>query len=176
MSSIREIQYRIAAWADEKGWFDGGLIDSESAPSTAEVKLAKLALAHRFIDQISERVREDPEVDMGAFSESMADEIEIKSLKVRTRNDCNTVKILAKLALIHTEITEAVDAVIDYGLASFTDHSNGRGKPEGLSSELQDIIIRCMHLASELGFDCQNDMASKMYYNDSRPRKHGKHA
>jgi NTP pyrophosphatase (non-canonical NTP hydrolase) len=48
------------------------------------------------------------------------------------------------------------------------------GKPEGLPSELADIIIRVGDLAHRLGIDLDSVVELKHAYNVTRPFKHGK--
>lgn len=79
--------------------------------------------------------------------------------------------IAAKLALIHSEVSEGLEALRDGDLALRIDPE--RGKPEGLESELADIIIRTLDLAEALGMDMGTTMAVKMAYNEGRPHKHG---
>jgi len=79
--------------------------------------------------------------------------------------------IAAKLALIHSEVSEGLEALRDGDLALRIDPE--RGKPEGLESELADILIRTLDLAEALGMDMGGTMAIKMRYNEGRPYKHG---
>lgn len=79
--------------------------------------------------------------------------------------------IAAKLALIHSEVSEGLEALRDGDLALRIDPE--RGKPEGLESELADILIRTLDLAEALGMDMGKTMAVKMAYNEGRPHKHG---
>lgn len=69
--------------------------------------------------------------------------------------------ILSKLALIVSEVGEAVEAV-------------RTGNAEELGEELADIIIRTLDMAHQLGYDVQSEVYSKMQYNITRPFKHGK--
>ncbi len=46
-------------------------------------------------------------------------------------------------------------------------------KPEGMSTELADTIIRCLHLGGRLGLDIEHAMEVKMAYNQGRPYRHG---
>lgn len=67
-----------------------------------------------------------------------------------------------KLALIHSEVSEALEAV--------------RGKPEdnNLVEELADIIIRVADLAGYMGLDLAGATTRKIEKNMGRPYKHGK--
>lgn len=80
--------------------------------------------------------------------------------------------VLAKLALIHTEISEAVEHVRD---DNYTIHYKD-GKPDGMVVELADAMIRIFHLCGELGLPLEAAVLEKMAYNESRPNKHGRKA
>lgn len=47
-------------------------------------------------------------------------------------------------------------------------------KPEGLPSELADIVIRAADMAYTEGIDLEEAILEKMAYNATRPHKHGK--
>lgn len=85
-------------------------------------------------------------------------------------DDCGSVDvfdstnlILAKLALIGTEVSEAVEAV----------RNNDR---KNFEEELADIIIRTADLARANDVDLEAQIEQKMIKNESRPSTHGKRA
>ena len=106
---------------------------------------------------------------------------------------------ISRLALIDTEVAEAIEELrggrginekyysgghslfddIGQRLIEETDavdhHGNPR-KPEGVPSELADVIIRTVDLAHENGIDLAAAIAEKLEYNASRPHMHGKKA
>lgn len=47
-------------------------------------------------------------------------------------------------------------------------------KPEGVPSEIADVVIRCLDFADAYGFDLGEIVASKISYNVTRQFKHGK--
>lgn len=76
-----------------------------------------------------------------------------------------------RLALIHSEVSEALEA--------FRDGDNDPriaegGKPEGVPSELADVVIRVCDMAQYLGIDLDEAVRLKMAFNETRPRKHGR--
>ena len=77
----------------------------------------------------------------------------------------------AQLALIHSEVSEALEDVRCGNFAPSTNHVTG--KPEGLPSELADIIIRTFDLADMLGIDLTAALEEKHSYNLGRAHRHG---
>lgn len=80
-------------------------------------------------------------------------------------------KIPEKLALIHSEVSEALE---DYR----EDHMNteiqyGNKKPVGFPSELADICIRVFDLAGALGIDLEKEITLKAQFNETRAVRHG---
>lgn len=65
------------------------------------------------------------------------------------------------LALIHSEISEALEA-------------DRHGDAEGFAEELADAVIRIADLCGGLGIDLESAIIEKMDRNANRPRLHGK--
>lgn len=85
--------------------------------------------------------------------------------------------LVVKLALVHTEISEAVEELRDApktgrGLADIDFEDSG--KPVGFGIELADAVIRIADLAGHVGVDLDKMVRLKMDYNDTRPYRHGK--
>lgn len=78
-------------------------------------------------------------------------------------------RLLSDLALVHSEISEAVEAARDGAL----EMTMLNAKPEGVVVELADAVIRIMHICGELGLPLEAAVVAKMAYNASRPFKHG---
>lgn len=89
-----------------------------------------------------------------------------------------------KLMLIVSEAVEAHDEIRNGRAADETYyptatgpallHSDGPFKPEGVPSEIADVVIRCFDFAYTEGFDLAGIIAEKLIYNASRERLHGK--
>lgn len=103
-----------------------------------------------------------------------------------------------KLALIHSEVSEALECYRSgemaaaricncgqgYGLYGTLACTPGgctgevghpsAGKPVGFHSELADILVRVADLSGALGIDLEEAVRVKMKYNATRPFKHGK--
>lgn len=79
------------------------------------------------------------------------------------------------LALIHSEVSEALEAYRDTG----TEHLNNiwyeasTGKPEGFITELADVFIRIADLCGEFDLDLEQALTEKMAHNKTRPYRHG---
>jgi len=98
------------------------------------------------------------------------------------------------IALIHSELSEALEEERAgkppfYFVTPIEDPESKGGsypalrtdlgdyngeKPEGVSSELADAVIRIADLCGHLGIDLEAAIALKMDYNETRPFKHGK--
>ena len=76
------------------------------------------------------------------------------------------IALTTKLALIGTEVSEAVDAV--------RARHYGVGVKDTFESELADILFRLMDLIGGLGIDIESSMNFIADNNAKRPNKHGK--
>lgn len=82
--------------------------------------------------------------------------------------------VAAKLALVHSEVSEALECVRDGEFEMSRDmHTN---KPEGMVTELADTVIRCFGIAKGLGLDIEQAIKEKMLYNQTRVVGHGRKA
>lgn len=80
-------------------------------------------------------------------------------------------ELAAKLCLIHSEVSEALEDVRTGDVEPGT--VDDAGKSVGLPSELADIIIRVFDLCGALGIDITDALRQKMAYNDQREYRHG---
>ena len=84
----------------------------------------------------------------------------------------DTSIVLSKLALIHSEISEAVEAARSGDMKLH--YRDCDGKPEGFGVELADTIIRIFDLAEAMHIDLDYLIGLKMRFNATRPHKHGR--
>jgi NTP pyrophosphatase (non-canonical NTP hydrolase) len=79
-------------------------------------------------------------------------------------------QILAKLALIHSEVSEALE---DVRVGNMETTTQPNGKPVGFPTELADVVIRCFDLAEAMGIDLEAEIDRKNSFNRTRPVRHG---
>ncbi len=79
-----------------------------------------------------------------------------------------------RIALSHSELSEALEAYRTHGFKAWTvTDERGHEKPEGVLSEIADVIIRIAELAHLHATDLDAAVAEKMAYNKTRPYRHG---
>ena len=86
----------------------------------------------------------------------------------------NDNRFLESLALLHSEVSEALEAYRDKDWGSIREED---GKPEGVTSELADVFIRLLstwaQFLTPLGHDLEEQYELKMAYNRTRAYRHG---
>jgi NTP pyrophosphatase (non-canonical NTP hydrolase) len=75
------------------------------------------------------------------------------------------------IALCHAELSEALEEYRNGHKPNET-YLNGE-KPEGIPTELADVVIRIMDYCGHTGIDLEKAITKKMEYNKTRPYKHG---
>lgn len=79
----------------------------------------------------------------------------------------------AKLALIHSEVSEALEALRETGAPNVTFWDSNGAKPVGVGIELADVLIRIGDLCERYGIDLEAAVVEKLRFNKTRPMRHG---
>jgi len=167
-ASIADWQFAIHRLATEKGWWD----DKDDQETRAEKALAVLALVHGELSVILETLRSGLELAAGVGGLTI-DQMCDDAMVVVARLGPTQINLLARLALVHSEVSEAVEAVVQDNQYD-TRLKDNKGKPEGLAIEIADVVIRCLDIAEAFNMDMSGSMVTKHSYNATRVRKHGK--
>lgn len=80
-----------------------------------------------------------------------------------------------KLALVHSEISEALEEYRNHRVGHLGDirFEGDNLKPEGFAVELADAVIRIGDLCGAMGIDLAEALEVKMRFNKTRPHRHG---
>jgi len=158
--TLTEWQHTVHSLAKSKGWWD----EKNEQEQEVEKQLAGIALLHVGLSKQLEALRR------GVVSNSAAFRFDADFVQRQANLSPRQVSMLAKLALIHSEITEAVEAVLD-GDEQVRIGENG--KPEGVAIEVADAAIRCLDFCGGYELDMEAAVQLKHSYNATRSVKHG---
>ena len=97
-------------------------------------------------------------------------------LRVRAVKEPEVVdidRVLSKLALVHSEVSEALEAACDGKYSLRFEVQRGNPKPEGMVVELADAVIRILDVCEAMGLPIEAAIDAKSAYNTGREYKHG---
>lgn len=97
-----------------------------------------------------------------------------EALRIATEHGFEDASPAEDIALMHSELSEALEDLRAGKLLSEMTYSEATKKPEGVPSEMADVLIRVFHFCGKHGIDIEKAVKEKMAYNESRPYKHGK--
>jgi NTP pyrophosphatase (non-canonical NTP hydrolase) len=86
---------------------------------------------------------------------------------------------MTAMALLHSEVSEAVEAWREHGTADMTSRAIDIGaghamrKPEGVGSEFADVFIRLLDDAALFGIGLAAEVERKLAFNATRSYRHG---
>jgi NTP pyrophosphatase (non-canonical NTP hydrolase) len=152
---INETAVRAHATAQSKGWYD-------PPKSLAE----QIAMIHSEVSEALEEGRNGRNrtwYKMRVLTEDDIQNLSDTAIRVYEFITENQKDLQYSSDNLPQWFTDGVDELVSAGVA----------KPEGLPSELADIIIRVFDSAVFLGVDLEKAISEKMAYNATRPHRHG---
>lgn len=96
-----------------------------------------------------------------------------EALRIATEHGFKDASPAEDIALMHSELSEALEC-LRAGALPHEALQGENGKPEGVPSEMADVVIRVLHFCGKHGIDLDAAVSEKMAFNEGRPFKHGK--
>jgi NTP pyrophosphatase (non-canonical NTP hydrolase) len=144
----------------EKGYITPEIQDHEAETTQVDKALAACCFEISVVSRKAERIRRGELLDLHPAIRATLN-------AMPSGNGCQLMKVLAMLALVGTEITEAASEAVNGNM--HTTFRDSDGKPEGFASEMADIVLRVFALADALDYDLETEIKAKLEYNAKRP-------
>lgn len=77
------------------------------------------------------------------------------------------------IALMHSELSEALEEWRKHGMDQLMYNGHSDGKPEGVAVELADVLIRIGDWCGRHGIPLEEALRAKMAFNKTRSFRHG---
>lgn len=152
--TVRAMQHESFETAKAKGWHE----QDDQPPTEAKRSIAGEMLA---IAQSCDRIEAHR---LGNTFVALSEPRTLSGLSDRQ------ITALHYLGLIASELAEAADDILANRWETATDEN---GKPQGLGSEIADVLIRCGDHFSVYGVDLAGEIQRKFEYNRKRSHRHG---
>ena len=156
--TVAALQRESFETAKAKGWHD----HDDDTPTGPVREVARIALGIGEMCVLIENMRRGKPLLAPSVHDSRPTDTEGMSDK--------QIRAIAWMGLLCTEVAEAIDDVVANRWEATT---RPDGKPDGLPSEIADIIIRACDSAGALGIDLDAVLRQKLAYNRGRPYRHG---
>lgn len=121
---------------------------------------------------MTEQNARDPYRSAHAAMDMMAEEVH-QFIRAKGWDDDKTFGDC--MALLHSEVSEALEAYRDHGIHDATEEvgPDEIPKPEGVGSEFADVFIRLLDDCLRYNIDLFREFRRKMDYNWTRSFRHG---